>query len=282
MGGEVVWNNQRKKFKKEGLLFDLHFHTKYSDGSSSIKQIEKKCNKYNFGVAITDHNTIKGCLKAQKYNFNFIPAVELRSKEEVDVLVYFYSINEAKDFDEKIIKRYFKKKGSIGSLKLGILEILDIAKDFNCVTSLPHPFAYFQYFGLKKKKEGYVESKNKGGFESIKKVDTVEIMNGHLFKRSNLKAAELAKDFNKPFTGGSDGHINLDLGKVLTYSKGDTKEEFLDNLLKSKENNKIYVFNGRVHSMVLARTFAFRKHIIHPIYYSKRIAKVGKNLIKNG
>lgn len=277
---EVIWGNKFKNFKKEGILFDMHFHTKYSDGSSSLKSIEKKCNKYDFGVAITDHNLIKGCLKAKEYNFKFIPAVEVRGNENVDNLIYFYDLSELEEFYTKIIKPNFKKDRHIGSLKISSKEVLELTKDYNCITSLPHPFAFFQYFGLKKKKGIYIESRFRKGFDLIKLADAVEVINGHLLKRKNFKAMELAKDFDKAYTGGSDGHIILDLGKVLTHVDCDTLEEFLDGILKRK--NEIFVFKGRKRCMVLARTIAFRKHMLHPIYYAKRVARAGKNLIKNG
>ena len=277
---EVIWDNKFKNFKKDGMLFDMHFHTKYSDGSSSLKSIEKKCNKYNFGVAISDHNLIKGCLKAKEYNFKFIPAVEVRGNENVDNLVYFYDLSELEEFHKEVIKPNFKKDRHIGSLKISSKEILELTKDYNCITSLPHPFAFFQYFGLKKKDGVYIESKFRKGFDLIKLADAVEVMNGHLFKGKNFKAMELARDFDKAYTGGSDGHILLDLGRVLTHVNCNTTEEFLDGILKKR--NEIYAFKGRKRSMVLSRTLAFRKHILHPLYYTKRLAKAGKNLIKHG
>lgn len=277
---EVVLGNKLKNFKKNGLLFDMHFHTKYSDGSSSLKSIEKKCNKYDFGVSITDHNMIKGCLKAKEYSFKFIPGIEVRGKENVDLLVYFYKLSELEEFYKKIINPALKKDRHISSLNIGVKDVLEYCKDYNCITSIPHPFALFQYFGLKKKKEVYVESKMRKGFEYINLSDAVEVMNGHMLMRSNYKAMTLAQDFNKAYTGGSDGHIIFDLGKVLTHAECSTPNEFLDAVLSKR--NSIYVFKGRKRSMMLSRTAAFRKHILHPIYYTKRLARAGTGLIKRG
>ena len=275
---EVIWGNKFKNFKKDGLLFDMHFHTKYSDGSSSLKGVEKRCNKYGFGVAITDHNMIKACLEAKEHNFKFIPGIEVRGKENVDVLVYFYDLGEAEEFYKKVVNPKLKKDRHIGSLNMGVKEILEKSKDYNCVTSLPHPFAFFQYFGLKKKEGYYIENKFRHGFDFIKLADAVEVMNGHLLRKKNFMAVELARDFDKAYTGGSDGHVIFDLGKVLTHVDCNTTDEFLNGILKRQ--NDIFVFKGRKRSMLLARTLAFRKHVLHPFYYTKRLAGAGKNLIK--
>jgi len=37
------------------MMFDMHFHTYYSDGNSKVRTVVKKANRLGFGVAITDH-----------------------------------------------------------------------------------------------------------------------------------------------------------------------------------------------------------------------------------
>lgn len=44
---------------------NLHIHSNYSDGFHSVKRILKEADKLGFEyIAITDHNEIKGSLKA--------------------------------------------------------------------------------------------------------------------------------------------------------------------------------------------------------------------------
>ena len=44
---------------------DMHFHSAYSmDAASSIPSVLKKCKSRGYGVAITDHNEIKGAVRA--------------------------------------------------------------------------------------------------------------------------------------------------------------------------------------------------------------------------
>ncbi len=65
---------------------DLHIHSNFSDGSDSIENLIK--NIISAGVdifALSDHDTIEGCLEMKKLvpsNIRFIPAVELTCKAE--------------------------------------------------------------------------------------------------------------------------------------------------------------------------------------------------------
>ena len=51
------------------MKYDFHTHTKYSaDGYINPKTLVKVADKAGLtGVAVTDHNTIKGGLEAKKY-----------------------------------------------------------------------------------------------------------------------------------------------------------------------------------------------------------------------
>jgi len=272
-------NADIEQLKKEGLFFDMHFHTNYSDGSARLKTVEKICNKNNIGVALTDHNIIKAVLKAQNHKFRFIPGIELRSYENIDILLFFYNVKECVEYHDKFVKPNLGKIIYSG-LKLDASELLDASKKYNCISCLPHPFGLMHFTGVKKEKDNYINrNKFKDGLGILKKIDAVEIMNGHLIKRGNLKALDLALEFNKCYTGGSDGHIRFDLGKILTYSKSNSKEEFLDSILKKK--NYIYVHKGSFKRMLLSRTLALRKHIIHPVHYISRFARYSKKKIKN-
>ena len=51
------------------MRYDLHSYSKYSsDGFSEPKMMVKTASKLGLsGIAVTDHNTIKGGLEAKKY-----------------------------------------------------------------------------------------------------------------------------------------------------------------------------------------------------------------------
>ena len=52
------------------MIFELHIHSKYSfDSLMSLESIIKEAKLRGLdGIAITDHNTIKGGLEAQRIN----------------------------------------------------------------------------------------------------------------------------------------------------------------------------------------------------------------------
>ncbi len=62
---------------------DLHIHSNYSDGSDSIETLALKIKQAGIDIfALTDHDTIEGCLEMSKYidGIRFIPSIELTSK----------------------------------------------------------------------------------------------------------------------------------------------------------------------------------------------------------
>lgn len=60
---------------------DLHVHSNNSDGSDSVENLVKEIKKANIEIfALTDHDTIAGCIEITKYipeNIKFIPSIEL-------------------------------------------------------------------------------------------------------------------------------------------------------------------------------------------------------------
>ncbi|RAI11257.1 MAG: hypothetical protein DKM23_05000 [Candidatus Melainabacteria bacterium] len=62
-------------------LADLHVHSNNSDGSDSVENLVKEIKKANLEIfALTDHDTIAGCIEITKYipeNIKFIPSIEL-------------------------------------------------------------------------------------------------------------------------------------------------------------------------------------------------------------
>ncbi|MFC0562382.1 PHP domain-containing protein [Halalkalibacter alkalisediminis] len=82
--------------------FDLHVHTKASDGDYSPTDVVKKAKKAGLKtIAITDHDTLEGIAEAQKagkhFGIQIIPAIELSTKykgKSVDILGYNITVGE--------------------------------------------------------------------------------------------------------------------------------------------------------------------------------------------
>ena len=97
-----------------GTLF--HFHSHYSDGYNSVNAIATRARKLNIGVAITDHNEIKGAVELEKYGCVLnIPGIEITSVEGTHLLVYFYEIDSFKV--DQMNRDPRKKTGLVSALK---------------------------------------------------------------------------------------------------------------------------------------------------------------------
>lgn len=216
-----------KELKKQGFLcVDMHYHSNFSDGAASITQISEKLKKLDIGISLTDHNEINGIFELKKNNIFIVPGIEVKSDELIDILFYFYDLNELKIFYTKEIlpnkKKFFHSTKTILKLE----KLLKLSKKYNCITSLAHPF-------------GYSLRSGKNLFEKHKKIllnfDNIEIINGGNKRKENLLALDLAKKYNKGFTAGSDGHSIYSLGKILTCAKAKNLKEFLD-AIKNRKN----------------------------------------------
>jgi predicted metal-dependent phosphoesterase TrpH len=193
-------------------VFDLHFHTHYSDGRNSVEAIAKKARELGIGVAITDHNEIRGALEIEKYKGVLsIPGIEITSSEGTHILVYFFETASLRKFYRKYIQP-FTGSDPMRSTKLPMEEIIDSARMFKCVTIFPHPYCT-AYTGL------YNLNFSAARIERLlEDIDGVEVINAENIHRWNLQCALLGFNLGKAITGGSDGHSLYHMGKVVTYA----------------------------------------------------------------
>lgn len=85
-------------------LADLHVHSNNSDGSDSVENLVKEIKKANIEIfALTDHDTIAGCIEITKYipeNIKFIPSIELTCQTgDIKCHILGFNCNPA---DEKL------------------------------------------------------------------------------------------------------------------------------------------------------------------------------------
>ena len=205
---------------------DMHVHSRYSDGFNRISTILKRVKKKNIGVSITDHNEIKGSLEASRSDVLVIPGIEVTSKERIDLLIYFYNFKDLKKFYDKEVKKYINKKEILSRINRPINDILESCPD-KCLISLAHPFAYAY-----KNVARYLKKKYN---RKILDIDAIEVLNGEVTRKRNLKALEWSNKFNKAITAGSDAHIGQEIGNVLTCCKADNDKNFLDQNKKKKQ-----------------------------------------------
>lgn len=180
------------------MRLDLHSHSKYSpDAFIDPTKLDKILAKKEIdGIAVTDHDTIKGGMEAKKLVKNriVIPGVEYRT-DKGDIIGLF--------IHEEIKSRQYE-------------EVIDEFRAQDAIVVLPHPFDAFR----------------KPAYAIADKVDAIEAFNSRCaFSSLNEKAAELAISLGKGKTGGSDAHLSFEIGNGWTELTGD---DIRKELLKGK------------------------------------------------
>lgn len=215
-----------------GLMsVDMHFHTRFSDSYTTVHNLLKRAWNKRVGVAITDHNTISGSLKAydNAKDVMVIPGIEVSCMEGPHMLFYFYNMGELREFYVRFVEP--RKQGNpYMAINATAKEILDASKGYNCIRGAAHPFGYsISNCGLSKAvSKRYVD-------ETIfNDIDSMEVICGAMNRRLNMKAQGRCMELGKAFTGGTDGHTLLELGRVVTCSYAHDTESFLNNILKKK------------------------------------------------
>src|SRR3989344_807357 len=203
---------------------DMHFHTEYSmDAVSSIESILSKCRKRGYGVAVTDHNEIRGAARLwhMKKDVVVIPGMEASTIEGIHSLYYFYDIGLCKKFYNAVIQPLRKKDPFFLPITAG--KLLEKAKRYNAVTCAPHPYSVG--------KTGMMKIKDSSLHHSF---DMIEGLNGNQLRKWDQRAVTWAKSTGKGISAGSDGHLTKELGNALTLAYGNDVESFLSSVQKGK------------------------------------------------
>ena len=120
------------------MKFDLHVHTNFSDGVLSPEEVINLAVKRGLdGIAITDHDSIRGVKKAIDYSkkfkeFNVIPGIEFSCvyrDEEVHILGYFINIEDKKLIE--ITKEFRNHRKKRASQIVDKLKAMDMNLDYN-------------------------------------------------------------------------------------------------------------------------------------------------------
>lgn len=184
------------------MRIDIHIHSSYSsDGRVSPEEILRHAKKIELdGIAITDHNEIKGSVKLWKENKNtkafvVIPGMEVSSIE-----------------------------GHI--LALGVMELIPRGQtpeetiqkitDLGGVAIASHPYRFWSGLGEERVRKS--------------KFEVIEVMNSRSLKKENIKAKKLAKELGCGRTGGSDSHSLTHLGNA--YTKFENPSSNTDDILE--------------------------------------------------
>lgn len=218
---------------KDFTVVDFHFHTHYSDGKCSVPQVVERARELGIGVAITDHNEIKGALEIDRYkDILSIPGIEITSKEGTHLLVYFYETKSLKAFYRKDIRPYMGHT-VMSSTSLTIEEIVLRARAYKTLIIFPHPFSAM-YTGIC---NFYFSKERLARIFTI--VDGVEVINSENLNKWNLKSTVLGFNLEKSMTGGSDGHKLADMGNSVCYAGCPKKRAAILDAVKKRSNKVI-------------------------------------------
>jgi predicted metal-dependent phosphoesterase TrpH len=197
-------------------LADLHLHTIYSyDGTASLAAVLNRAKQLGLDViAITDHDEIKGALKAMEiapnYGVEVIPGIEITTADG-DLLAFFIT--------EKV------------DAGLSLIETVLRVRELGGVCVAPHPMA--GGMGMKSLK-GRVILKALRNPLVAETLIGIETYNGTAIDRiSNHAAHILASRLHIAKTGSSDAHVIDTIGFGVTEFEGSTAADLL-TALKNK------------------------------------------------
>ena len=194
------------------MRYDLHTHSKYSpDSILEPREIVKQGRKRRLaGIAVTDHNTIKGGLEAKRYetdDFKVIVGSEIMTDRGEIIGLFLDAEVEPAEF---------------GAVIKGI-------KEQGGIVVVPHPFDRIRP-GLQPKDE------------DAKFIDCIEGFNSRcLFQSYNERAVEFASRHKLPVTAGSDAHFRWEIGNAFIRASASSEEELKCDIL----NNEIG-YDGRL------------------------------------
>jgi predicted metal-dependent phosphoesterase TrpH len=184
---------------------DLHIHSKYSsDGVLDPEKIVKIATKRGLnGIAITDHNTLKGGLKAKKCE-----------SEEFYVIVGSEIMTERGE----IIGLFLEEEIKPGNVR----EVISEIKEQNGITIIPHPFDELRHSAFHPAEE------------DAKFIDCIEGFNSRcVLQKYNKKAVEFGTKHSLVITAGSDAHFANEIGNagIITETE-DVREALMKNDIK--------------------------------------------------
>jgi predicted metal-dependent phosphoesterase TrpH len=225
--------DNRVQFEKPDLhqltqrhtVVDMHFHSHYSDGLNSVAKIAARARDLGIGIAVTDHNDIRGAIEIDRYTDVFsIPGIEVTVSEGSHVLIYFEDVGQLKSFyDAHVVPQM--GHGVMSSLKLSMIQTIECARQYDCLIVFPHPYCAM-FTGVCNAQFSQGELQN-----LLNLVDGVEVINASNLNKWNLRCAVLGFNLGKTMLGGSDGHALNHMGRAVSVAHcPKTRRDFLNSV----------------------------------------------------
>ena len=221
------------------MRLDLHIHTNSSpDGFSTPRMVIYQAKRQGLcGVAITDHNTLKGIEAVKKVapeGFFVIPGAEYST--DLGHMLVLFCDKSCEDFD-------INHKGLYS-----LMEIADFVHSEGGLLVAAHPFRYKNYLSI-----GCPYDLDP---QMLQMVDGLESVNARdLYRDIAAKSVieECAKEYGLFVTGGSDGHLPMEIGGGFTeFPNCNSNDELKEALLSFKTTavgcpgKKIYMAASKI------------------------------------
>ncbi|MBW2623553.1 MAG: PHP domain-containing protein [Deltaproteobacteria bacterium] len=202
---------------------DTHVHTRFSDGGTTIPQVEEACRRLEIGCLITDHNEIRGSIKLlDRMKVPTIPAMEVGSKEQIELLMYFRSADEAELFFRLHVEPY-RLRRLYSFLPVSLDYLIDAAAEYEVLLSMAHPFGPFW------KNIEHGKKRRQVIIRTLNRVDCIEVFNGTISIKANRKSQTLCRSAGLIPLAGSDSHTMKNIGSVLVgFNQPVTSDDIYD------------------------------------------------------
>ncbi|MFQ6128354.1 MAG: PHP domain-containing protein [Thermoplasmata archaeon] len=190
------------------MKMDLHIHSVFSsDGRERPEDILRYARKIGLdGIAILDHNDVRGSLKAYEMSKGMEDFLVVRGLEV--------------STDAGHIIAYGVDK-SVPSRKT-IEETVEMVQDFGGISVVPHPYRFWSGIGAKSVSPKYFSA--------------IEIQNGRCTPRNNRRSRELAEKLQLGQTGGTDSHDLEEVGRSFTMFESNpaSEDEVIEEIMKRR------------------------------------------------
>lgn len=168
------------------MKVDFHAHTVVSkDSLTRIPSLISAARRAGLDrIVITDHNSIRGALEAQRLAPEMVIVGEEIQTTAGEVLAAFVSREIPRGLEP--------------------LKVIGLLREQGAFISISHPF------------DPYRSGWSLEQLEQLAPlVDAIEVMNARaLDQHYNIRAMEFARSHRLPGTAGSDGHLPIEIGKA--------------------------------------------------------------------
>ncbi|MFH1836053.1 MAG: CehA/McbA family metallohydrolase [Methanobacteriota archaeon] len=218
------------------MIFDIHVHTNAVDGKNTPREVVEQARKIGLdGIAIVDHNEVRGSIEAQKLagtGFTVVPGIEFSTTG--GHIICLGSV----DVPEKYLGVTYKREKYAAPE-----EILDLIKDIGGIAIAAHPYDKIR--------------KGVGDVVYDLSFDAIEVKNGHTLLNTK-NPLQVADELGLPKVGGSDAHNINEIGNICIEFEGeDVIEAIRENSVKIVSKSRLTILASFMRSGILKAYFGF-------------------------